>query len=160
MYSARGAFLPLSDEIQLVRDYLSLQAFRYFNCFETIYKLAPETQGCFVPCLLLQPMVENAVFHGVDTKRNDNVIEISAWIERDTLYLSIRDNGKGMETSGVLDTAQESRRLTGIGLQNVAQRLALYYGEAAGFRIDSHPGVGTTVLFYLPVSHDPDEYTV
>ncbi|EOQ40069.1 histidine kinase [Butyricicoccus pullicaecorum] len=156
----KGAFLPLSDEIQLVRDYLSLQAFRYFNCFETIYKLAPETQGCFVPCLLLQPMVENAVFHGVDTKRNDNVIEISAWIERDTLYLSIRDNGKGMETSGVLDTAQESRRLTGIGLQNVAQRLALYYGEAAGFRIDSHPGVGTTVLFYLPVSHDPDEYTV
>lgn len=156
----KGAFLPLSDEIQLVRNYLSLQAFRYFNCFETIYKLAPETQSCFVPCLLLQPMVENAVFHGVDTKRNDNVIEISAWIERDTLYLSIRDNGKGMETSGVLDTAQESRRLTGIGLQNVAQRLMLYYGETAGFRIDSRPGAGTTVLFYLPVSHDPDEYTV
>lgn len=153
-----GAFISLRDEMELVRNYLSLQAFRYFDCFECIYDIQPETETCFVPCLLLQPMVENAVFHGVDTKRNDNQIRIAAWLREDRLEISIHDNGKGMEAAE--DAAQDSRRLTGIGLSNVEQRLQLYYGEKAGFSIDSKPGEGTTVLFHLPISHDAEEYVL
>jgi len=153
-----GAFISLHDEMELVRNYLSLQAFRYFDCFECIYDIEPEAETCFVPCLLLQPMVENAVFHGVDTKRNDNQIHIAAWLREGRLEISIHDNGKGMEA--VEDAAQDKRRLTGIGLSNVEQRLRLYYGEKAGFSIDSKPGEGTTILFHLPISHDAEEYVL
>lgn len=153
-----GAFIPLHDEMELVRNYLSLQAFRYFDCFECTYEVQPEAENCFVPCLLLQPMVENAVFHGVDTKRNDNEIHIAAWLHEDRLEISIHDNGKGLETAE--DTKQDSRRLTGIGLSNVEQRLRLYYGEKAGFSITSQPGEGTTVRFHLPISHDAEEYAL
>ncbi len=153
-----GAFILLHDEIELVRNYLSLQAFRYFDCFECTYDIQPEAETCFVPCLLLQPMVENAVFHGVDTKRNDNEIHIAAWLHEDRLEISIHDNGKGLEAAE--DAKQDSRRLTGIGLSNVEQRLRLYYGEKAGFSITSQPGEGTTVRFHLPISHDAEEYAL
>lgn len=157
-----GAFIPLCDEIKLVKDYLSLQAFRYFDCFEAVYQIAPETEDCFVPCLLLQPMVENAVFHGVNTKQNDNRIEIAAWIKEKFLFISVTDNGKGMQskTDPDADPTQDKRRFTGIGLRNVEQRLRLYYGDAADFTINSQINVGTTVLFRLPVSHHPDEYAI
>lgn len=155
----QGAFIPLREEIKLVQDYMSLKAFRYFDCFETVYDIAPETEDCYVPCLLLQPMVENAVFHGVDTQKNDNRIVITAWLENDILCVSIQDNGEGMpEKISEETSASDRRRLTGIGLKNVRQRLQLYYGDLAEFTISSTPGQGTTVLFRLPASHDPDVY--
>ena len=151
----KGAFITLKEEMDLVKNFLSLQAFRYFDCFETIMHVETDAEKCYVPCLLLQPMVENAVFHGIDPKRNDNVLEIDAWIENDQLRISIRDNGEGFEAED-----NEKRRLTGIGMNNVADRLKLYYGDLAYFVVDSHEGKGTTVEFCLPVSHDPDEYSI
>ncbi len=158
----QGAFITLREEVQLVQNYLSLQAFRYFDCFETQFSIAPETEACYVPCLLLQPMVENAVFHGIDPKRNDNHLEIASWLEQDTLHISICDNGKGFvtEISESPNPEQEKYRLTGIGLQNVEQRLRLYYGDAAGFTMRSAVEAGTTVEFYLPISHNAEEYSV
>jgi len=155
-----GAFITLREEIKLVKDYLSLQAFRYFDCFETTYDIQDEAYDCFVPCLLLQPMAENAIFHGVDTKRNDNLLSFTAWLEDSQLLISVHDNGKGLQTEPEDEEAKDKRRFTGIGLSNVEQRLKLYYGEKAGFTIDSLPGSGTTVLFRLPVSYDPDEYSL
>lgn len=158
----KGAFLMLSEEIKLVQSYLSLQAFRYFDCFETEFFIAPETEGCYVPCLLLQPMVENAVFHGVDPKRNDNRLAISSWLEDNCLHIAVEDNGDGfdVEQASQPNGGEDKRRLTGIGLQNVEQRMKLYYGDAAHFIIHSEPGVGTRVEFCLPVSHDPEEYSI
>lgn len=158
----KGAFLPLSEEIKLVQSYLSLQAFRYFDCFETEFSIAPETEGCYVPCLLLQPMVENAVFHGIDPKRNDNRLTISSWLADNRLHITVADNGDGfdVEQASQPNREEDKRRLTGIGLQNVEQRMKLYYGDAAHFTIHSEPGVGTRVEFCLPVSHDPEEYSI
>lgn len=158
----KGAFLPLREEIKLVQSYLSLQAFRYFDCFETAYSIAPETEDCYVPCLLLQPMVENAVFHGIDPKRNDNRLAVSSRLEDGRLHITVEDNGDGfdVERASQPDQDEDKRRLTGIGLQNVEQRMKLYYGDAAYFTIHSEAGVGTRVEFCLPVSHDPDEYSI
>lgn len=158
----KGAFLPLREEIKLVQSYLSLQAFRYFDCFETAYSIAPETEDCYVPCLLLQPMVENAVFHGIDPKRNDNRLAVSSRLEDGRLHITVEDNGDGfdVERASQPDQDEDKRRLTGIGLQNVEQRMKLYYGGAAHFTIHSEAGVGTRVEFCLPVSHDPDEYSI
>lgn len=156
----KGAFLTLREELGLVRDYISLQKFRYFDCFEIIYRIEPEAAECYVPCLLLQPMVENAVFHGIDTKRTDNVIEIAAWIEGERLNITVRDNGAGIPENKPEDAMEDKRRLTGIGLRNVDQRLRLYYGDSEHFVISSRPGEGTIVKFTLPVSYDPEEYSI
>ena len=160
----KGAFITLREEIELVQNYISLQKFRYLDCFEGVYQIAPETEECYVPCLLLQPMVENAVFHGIDTKKSDNRIEIAAWLEQDRLYITVKDNGEGIpkdvQNPELAEAQTDKRRLSGIGLRNVEQRLRLYYGDAAYFRLSSQPHQGTTVLFCLPISHDPKEYQV
>ena len=153
-----GAFIPLRDEIQLVDSFLSLQTFRYFNCFDTVYDISDEAEECFVPCLLLQPMVENAVFHGINTETKDNLISITAWIQQDMLYITVEDNGEGFEPQ--VNERGEKRRLTGIGMQNVKQRLQLYYGDKADYTIQSVKGEGTTITFRLPVSRDPEEYQI
>lgn len=162
-----GAFIPLREELDLVKDYISLQKFRYFDCFAVEYDVAEETQDCYVPCLLLQPVIENAVFHGIDTRGTDtdNRIVLSAHLDGGTLCLSLRDNGKGMTEEQVArllseDTSEDKRRLTGIGLRNIRDRLQLYYGEDASFALTSAPGEGTTASFRLPVCHDPQQYSL
>ena len=153
----KGAFITLADEIRLVQDFLALQSFRYMDCFTCEFDVRPSAADCYVPCLLLQPMVENAVFHGIDTTSNDNVLTIQAWIHRKQLQIRIHDNGKGFVQD---DRADDKRRLTGIGLENVRQRLELYYGKEAHFSIRSAEGEGTAVRISLPVSYDPEEYMI
>lgn len=156
-----GAFILLQEEIELVRSYVSLQSFRYVDCFSVEYEIAPEAAACYVPCLLLQPAVENAIFHGIDTRRTDNLIRITAAVVEDKLEITVQDNGSGFDPSESLDDpAEDGRRLTGIGIRNIEQRLRLYYGERARFAIESIKGEGSCVRFVLPVSHDAAEYTI
>lgn len=161
----KGAFLLLEEEIELVKSFVSLQKFRYSDCFAVQYDATDAAKNCYVPCLLLQPVVENAIFHGIDTRRTDNWIILHAEVQGDRLRLSLRDNGQGMDAETVQklldgDPAEDKRRLTGIGLRNIQERLRLYYGEKAWFHITSMPGEGTCAVFDLPVSHDPAEYRI
>ncbi|MGM9612758.1 MAG: histidine kinase, partial [Butyricicoccus sp.] len=161
----KGAFLPLREEIELVESFVSLQKFRYSDCFAVEYQVSERAENCYVPCLLLQPVVENAIFHGIDTRRTDNRIILTATVQGDRLHLSLRDNGQGMDAEtvqGLLagDPTEDKRRLTGIGLRNIQERLRLYYGEKAWFHITSVPGEGTCAEFDLPVSQDPQEYRI
>ncbi|MDR3765771.1 MAG: sensor histidine kinase, partial [Butyricicoccus sp.] len=154
-----GAFIPLREEIHLVRSFVSLQSFRYVDRFSVEYDIAPEAEACYVPCLLLQPVMENAIFHGVDATKDQNLIQVRASVAEDRLHISIEDNGSGFDPEEN-QTGQrfDNRRLTGIGLKNIAQRLQLYYGDRSSFTIDSTLGTGTCVRFALPVSYDPQEY--
>lgn len=161
----KGAFIALREEVALVESFVSLQKFRYSDCFTVEYQVPEETKGCYVPCLLLQPVVENAIFHGIDTRRTDNRIVLAAAVRDGRLHLSLWDNGQGMDDESVQsllagDPAEDKRRLTGIGLRNIRERLALYYGQNAQFCITSMPGEGTCAKFDLPVSHDPEEYRI
>ena len=161
----KGAFIALREEVALVESFVSLQKFRYSDCFTVEYQVPEETKGCYVPCLLLQPVVENAIFHGIDTRRTDNRIVLAAAVRDGRLHLSLWDNGQGMDDETVQsllagDPAEDKRRLTGIGLCNIRERLALYYGQNAQFCITSMPGEGTCAKFDLPVSHDPEEYRI
>lgn len=156
-----GAFIRLEEEIGLVQSYVSLQSFRYVDCFTVTYEIAPEAAACYVPCLLLQPAVENAIFHGIDTRRTDNLIRITAAVVGDELQITVQDNGSGFDPSRLADDpAEDGRRLTGIGIRNIEQRLGLYYAGQARFTIESAEGKGSCVRFILPVSHDADEYTI
>lgn len=156
-----GAFILLQEEINLVRSYVSLQSFRHMNCFSVAYEIAPEAADCYVPCLLLQPAVENAIFHGIDAQRTDNLIRITASVHEDALEITVEDNGSGFDASQLAEpAADDSRRLTGIGIRNTEQRLHLYYQKRAQLIINSVPGKGTCARFVLPVSHDPQEYEI
>lgn len=162
----QGAFIPLSEEISLVESFVSLQKFRYGDCF-TLNCHVEESVGQYcVPCLLLQPVVENAIFHGMDTRRKDNWIELTACVQEERrLHLTLRDNGQGIDpqllrTLLTEESDKDRRRLTGIGLRNIQERLRLYYGSKAAFHITSTPGEGTCVTFDLPASKDPEEYRI
>lgn len=94
--SKKGAFLPLSEEIHLVEDYASLQQYRYMDSFTVECSVSPEAASCTVPRLLLQPLVENAILHGILPRRPGNRITIDATVENRMLHILVSDNGKGM----------------------------------------------------------------
>lgn len=154
-----GAFILLKDEISLVKSFVSLQNFRYVDCFTVTYEITADAEQCYVPCLLLQPVIENAIFHSIDTTKAENLIRVEATVDDECLFIVIQDTGNGFDPNEIESDRPDDRRcLTGIGLKNIQQRLHLYYGEAAKFIIKSAPGAGTCVRFILPVSHDPQQY--
>jgi two-component system LytT family sensor kinase len=116
-----------------------------------------ETRNHRIPALLIQPIVENAIKHGVSPSRTGGEVVISAQIapgdgapsEGDTLRISVRDTGLGAS-----EVALVAGRARGVGLSNVERRLKAHYGDQASFIIRSAPGVGTVVELSLPVNRD------
>lgn len=161
----QGAFIRLEEEISLVKSFVSLQKFCYGDCFTLDCQVEEAASQCYVPCLLLQPVVENAVFHGIDTRRADNQITLTACVQENRLHLLLKDNGQGISpeiqhTLLTKESEKDRRRLTGIGLRNIQERLQLYYGSKSEFHITSTPEEGTCVTFDIPVSSDPEEYRI
>ena len=161
--SKKGAFLPLSEEIHLVEDYASLQQYRYMDSFTVECSVSPEAASCTVPRLLLQPLVENAILHGILPRRPGNRITIDATVENRMLHILVSDNGKGMreeECRALLENdPDDNRRFTGIGMRNVRERLRLYYGDEATFSIHTAPGEGTCIMLSLPAIPEDKEGT-
>ena len=161
--SKKGALLPLSEELRLLESYASLQRYRYMDCFTVDYDVTEASRGCYVPGLLLQPIVENAILHGMDVKRNDNVIRVAALVSEGELWITVQDNGAGMspeqQQALLYGKTDDHRRFTGIGVANVRERLALYYGERSSLRVYSRVGEGTKFVLCLPASYNEEEYS-
>ena len=102
-----------------------------------------------IPRLLLQPIVENAVIHGMEGSRADGLIEISATGQARRLVFTVKDNGKGMNGSA-RGGAARTAKLSGIGIRNVDERIKLIYGGHFGLRSESTPGKGTAVTLMIP----------
>ena len=156
--SKKGAFLTLTEEIQLLESYVSLQRYRYMDCFTVDYDITEEASGCYVPRLLLQPIVENAILHGLDVKRSDNHIRVAALVTDGSLWITVQDNGKGMspeQLKKLLDASVEDhRQFTGIGVANIRERLRLSYGAESSLQVFSTPGAGTKFVLRLPASYE------
>lgn len=152
-----GDFISLWQEIELLQDYTSLQRYRYMDCFTFTYELAENTLDCLVPRFLLQPLVENAILHGMDAKRNDNIISVEARLIGGMLHIVASDNGKGMtedERDMLLHkNPDEKRQFNGIGVSNTVDRLRLFYGSNMRFELYTAPGEGTRYVIELPASH-------
>ncbi len=161
--SKKGALVTLTEEIQLLESYVSLQSYRYMDCFTVDYDMTEETAGCYVPRLLLQPIVENSILHGMDVKRGDNRIRVAALVTEGSLWLTVQDNGKGMPQEQLqqmlLDSTDSHRQFTGIGIANIRERLRLYYGTQADFHVYSRLGEGTKFVLRLPASYEEEEYS-
>ncbi|MCD1261717.1 sensor histidine kinase [Paenibacillus athensensis] len=95
----KGDFITLREECGLVRDYMEIQSFRYGDRVQARFELDPQTERCIVPRMLLQPLVENAIIHGIEPSRRQGVITIRTWLDRDLLFCQVEDNGIGMEAA-------------------------------------------------------------
>lgn len=135
-------FVPLSREIEFIEDYLSLEEARFGpDKIRVVSNIDPRVLDVPVPAMILQPLVENAVRHGLSPKIDGGIIRIDASKDGDRVKISIRDDGMGFRGNG----------RKGIGLSNVRERLKVAYGLQGSFEITSTPGEGTSVSLDFPV---------
>ena len=139
--------IRVSEELEMVRNYLIIQSIRYADKFTYDFDVPEEILRASIVKLTIQPLVENAIYHGIREVTHKGSIEIVGHVEEDCYLLQVKDNGRGMEHEGI---PPSSRPTGGVGLSNVDQRLRLYFGEAYGLRIRSALGVGTCVEVRLP----------
>lgn len=160
--SDRGAFITMEQEIHMVQNYTKLQLFRYANSFTVDFDVSPDIARCYVPSLLIQPLVENAILHGIDLKKSGGRIVVRAAKEEDMLAISVEDNGRGMTEDDLKQLMSGERRskFSGIGVRNVRERLQLYYGEKGKLAFYSGAQYGTVAVITMPASYDAEEYTI
>ncbi|MCL2717383.1 MAG: histidine kinase [Lachnospiraceae bacterium] len=151
-------FTTLEKEISHIETYLAIQKLRFGEKFVYHLDVAPEIslQEYNILPLLLQPVVENAVLHGLEEMESDGVLRIHIYQEAPNLIIEIKDNGGGMTAQELNDLKQSieirsPEKSTSIGLYNINQRMKLCYGEQYGIEIVSNPGAGTCVRMMLPV---------
>lgn len=144
--------IPLSEEESHVRSYLQIQQARYKDILEYSMEIDQSLAKAMLPKLTLQPLVENALYHGIKLKRAKGMIRIAAWREGDHVVLQVADNGVGMTAQRLaqLRGAMESDQRVGFGLSAVNQRLRLQFGPQYGLEITSREGEGTAVTARIP----------
>ena len=149
------SIITVRDELEHIRNYLTIQQMRFKNKF--IYEIEAGEEVMDLACLklMLQPLVENAFYHGMEFMDGDGEIRVTASRNRDDLWIEVCDNGLGMTPEQVESLLSEkppipSKRGSGIGVKNVNERIRLYFGESYGLVIISEPDEGTTIRIHLP----------
>lgn len=144
--------VPLHDEMQFLDGYLDIQHYRFEDRLLVQTDIAANVQDALVPTLILQPLVENAIKHGVSQIEGQGIIEIKAWKDAATLNLSVADNGPGKSHSNGRNGSS-----AGIGLRNTRERLEMLYGENQTFTTQPLASGGFIASITLPY-HTSDDY--
>ena len=155
---SRGSnIIPIADELEHARNYLTIQKMRYKNKFSAVIEAEEGVEKLYTIKLIVQPILENAIYHGMAYADGDGEIRISARREGDDVVIDVTDNGPGMPEEVVerlLDPdaprANTNSKGSGIGLRNVHQRIQLSFGRRYGLTIHSEPDAGTRVQIRLP----------
>ncbi len=152
--------IPIRDEIEHAKNYLSIQQVRFKNKFTSTFDLDPEILNCATIKLILQPLIENAIYYGMEYMDGDGEIIIRGFQKDGDLYIEVRDNGLGIPEE-VLNTlltnhARTRKKGSGIGMYNVHQRIQLYFGMDYGLEIESELDEGTTVRIHLPMKNEAE----
>jgi len=145
--------IPLESEIEHIKNYLIIQKMRYKDAFKYEIKADKNCLQYAVIKLILQPIVENAIYHGIKDKEN-GLIEVNCYEENGFLKLSVKDNGYGITESKINEIKKsfdDPEVYNGVGLKNVYQRLKIYYGNRADLEIHSDLDVGTTIILLIPI---------
>jgi len=153
----RGADqVTVEQEIKHLRTYLYIMGFRYQDRMKCTITVEEGLEKVIIPKLILQPLVENAIVHGIDKLAGAG--EIQVFLERRNEYLcvSVSDNGMGTDAAAVRqslreETLPQAPPIHGFALRNIDRRIKLFYGEAYGLEFDSHPGKGTVVTIIIPL---------
>lgn len=153
--------VPLSREIEHVRNYVYIQKLRFKDRFEVVYDIDPALYESKIIKLVLQPLVENAIYHGVEKKRGTCIIKLTAVKNENSIELTVEDNGAGMDPAQldkirksldeeILHAQTDNLNPRSIGLKNVNARIRLYFGESYGITIDSRQHEGTVIRVRFP----------
>ncbi len=141
------SFVPLQEEIEFLDDYLDIEVVRFGRDKLKVFKeLEPNSLEHLVPSMILQPLVENALKHGLADKVEGGSIFLRSRAVDNRIVIEVEDDGIGMPISGTSSSSG-----TGIGMMNVSERLQVVYGDAAELKIESQPGRGTLVRLMLPI---------
>lgn len=153
--------ITVRQELAIVQDYTLIQKRRFGSAFTLEIQLPPDLMDLEIPKFSLQPIVENAILHGVDQSDMNGKIRITGRRAGEDLQLQVTDNGRGMTDRQLAQLKERIRHATdadttGIGFINVHQRLRITYGAGYGLEINSAPGAGTTVTLLLPAIDKED----
>ena len=145
------AFVPLHDEIDFIDNYLDIEVVRFGrDKLRVVKELDPSSLDVMVPSMLLQPLVENSIKHGLSSKIDGGSIYLRSQLSDSHVTIEVEDDGVGMGSAQLLERPMAIGQ-GGIGMANVAERLKVLYGEDARMTVDSRDGKGTLVRLRLPV---------
>ncbi|MFC0558317.1 sensor histidine kinase [Halalkalibacter alkalisediminis] len=150
----------LEEELKHVKSYLEIEETRFSDRLTVQYVIDEEALPIQIPPMTLQPIVENAIKHGVKQLHSNSRILIQIKKDKGAVLLSIKDNGKGMNKKRLKELGKEGLESvtgTGIGLYNVNRRLEMMYTAESRLRVDSKEGEGTTVSFYIPIKKEENK---
>ncbi|TBL69378.1 cache domain-containing sensor histidine kinase [Paenibacillus thalictri] len=154
--------VKVGDELECIQDYFSIIQIRQSNRFALVCEVEPQVMNCLIPKMILQPIVENAVFHGLEQKKGPGVLTVRGYDSGGKLMFEIEDDGKGMPAETLSRLAASfaawdvsegqpvGRGSNGIGLINIDRRIKLLYGGKFGVTVNSSRDEGTKVVIVLP----------
>ncbi len=157
-----GEFITVREEQQYLEHYLNIQQFRYYDKFNAVFDIEEAILDARMLKFLLQPILENALIHGLEPLRGRGQLVIKGYGDGGHIVFQVSDDGVGMEPerlNTIFDhEAEKSQsRFSGIGLSNVQERIKLHYGAGYGLQIESVPGLFTTVTLRIPVDGEGED---
>lgn len=152
-------FITLSNEMEYAKLYIYLQKMRFEEKLNVEMQIADGLTECLIPSMSIQPLIENAIVHGLEPKKGMGRLEIVVTAENGGIRVSIRDDGIGFaeipDIGSIASSMEDSH--THIGLKNLNRRLLLLYGEHSGLKISSTPGRETVVTFWIPPEREEND---
>lgn len=148
-----GTLVTIREEIDNIANYVTIQNVRYYDCIQMKYEIEDRLLDYHMPKMILQPIVENAIFHGLAELEEDGVITIRIQPQGSDIVIEVCDNGIGMDQHTIQDFMEdklEADKGTGIGLHNVQRRIQLHFGKPYGIQVASQIGEGTIFTILLP----------
>lgn len=145
-----GDLVTVREETDFIKDYVQILDLRYFNKFEVRYEFDENVLEYKTLKFLLQPLIENAVFHAFDEIEDKGLLEVKVYQEDESLIFIVKDNGSGM-SEGTLDDSQSAQKLNSIGINNIQKRIELNFGGEYGLFLSSEKNQGTIAKIILPI---------
>jgi two-component system LytT family sensor kinase len=146
------AYVPFREELGFTDDYLGIEVVRFGEeKLKVVKEIDPQSLEILVPCMLLQPLIENSIKHGLEPRLHGGTVILRSRIESDKMIVEVEDDGVGM-VEGRAPAHGLAERGTGIGMRNVRERLEVLYGSGALFEVLSSPGRGTRVTIEIPLA--------
>lgn len=152
-FRSRGQFVTMAEELRLVDTYLDLERARFGDRLSVSVRVAPGVLSVALPSLVIQPLVENAVRHGLEPSERPGTLSIAVTDEGGEAAVTIQDDGVGADPVRLLDVLSGTDPSDAVGLHNVDERLRAVFGEDHGLRIRTGIGTGTTVTLRIPKRH-------
>ena len=149
--------ITVKEELKHVKNYLFIQHFRYSDLFDYTIDCDEEILDCLIPKMSLQPLVENAIYHGLKYKESKGMLTVTGYRKNGNAVIEIADDGVGMDEETlehIFEKHKVNYRSNGVGVYNVQRRLSMYYGKEYGLSYKSEKGKGTTVTVVIPIDQE------